>query len=148
MSVTYKIDANKRTVRTKCVGSVTLHEIIDHFRILQQDPECPDRLDVFLDLSEMESLPETGQLSTGCRRGEKNQESNPFRCLRYYCQSERSCWHDENVRGDGRGMFGRRLLFVSRDDAEAWLVSQQSLADKEWGGWGEWWPSTRLLRPV
>jgi hypothetical protein len=64
MSVTYKIDANKRTVRTKCVGSVTLHEIIDHFRILQQDPECPDRLDVFLDLCELESLPETGQLST------------------------------------------------------------------------------------
>ena len=64
MSVTYKIDAYKRTVRTKCVGRVTMHEVIDHFRTLQQDSDCPDRLDVFLDSSEVESLPETVQLST------------------------------------------------------------------------------------
>ena len=64
MPVTYKIDANKKTVRTKCVGLVTLQEVVDHFRILEQDPDCPDILDVFLDLSEMDSLPETREISS------------------------------------------------------------------------------------
>jgi hypothetical protein len=63
MPVTYKIDADKRTVRTKCFGRVTLHEVINHFWTLQQDSNCPDRLDVSLDLSGMDSLPETVQLS-------------------------------------------------------------------------------------
>jgi hypothetical protein len=62
--VTYKIEADKRTIRTKCIGFVTLDEIIDHFRTLQQDPDCPDHLNVFLDLSEVDSLPGTGQIST------------------------------------------------------------------------------------
>jgi hypothetical protein len=61
--VTYKIDADKRTVRTKCFGRVTLHEVVNHFRTLQQDSDCPDRLDVFLDLREVDSLPETVELS-------------------------------------------------------------------------------------
>ena len=64
MSVTYKIDANKKTVRTKCVGLVTLQEVIDHFQTLEQDPDCLDLLDVFLDLSKVDSLPETRQIST------------------------------------------------------------------------------------
>jgi hypothetical protein len=61
--VTYKIDGDKKTVRTKCVGRVTF-QVINHFRTLQQDSDCPDRLDVFLDLSEVDSLPETLQLCT------------------------------------------------------------------------------------
>jgi hypothetical protein len=29
-----------------------------HFRALEQDPDCPDALDVFLDLTELDSIPE------------------------------------------------------------------------------------------
>jgi hypothetical protein len=61
--VTYKIDADGRTVRTKCVGLVTLQEVIDHFRTLEHDCERTDLLDVFLDLTEVDSLPETHQIS-------------------------------------------------------------------------------------
>ena len=64
MPVTYQFDADKRTVRTKCLGTVTLEEVIDHFRALEEDSECPDRLDVLLDLTEVDSVPETRQIST------------------------------------------------------------------------------------
>ena len=64
MPITYQIDADKRTIRTKCLGNVTLPEVIDHFRTLEQDPKCPERLDVFLDLREMNSIPEPRQIST------------------------------------------------------------------------------------
>ena len=63
VSVTYEIDTNKRTVRTKCIGLVTMHEVIDHFRTLQQGLDCPDVLDVFLNLREVDSLPEIWQIS-------------------------------------------------------------------------------------
>ena len=41
-----------------------MQEVIDHFRTLEQDPDCPNLLDVFLDLSEVDSLPETREIST------------------------------------------------------------------------------------
>ena len=57
MAVTYEIDKANRIIRTSCRGAVTLEEVIDHFRELERDPDCPDRLDVLLDLSEQTSVP-------------------------------------------------------------------------------------------
>jgi hypothetical protein len=62
MPVTYVIDSSRKLIRTKCIGDVTLPEVIDHFRQLVRDPECPEYLDVLLDLSEETSLPSTSQL--------------------------------------------------------------------------------------
>lgn len=62
--ITYRIDANERLIHTKCVGLVKLEEVIHHFRELERDPVCPDHLDVFLDLCELSSLPESGELGT------------------------------------------------------------------------------------
>jgi CheY-like chemotaxis protein len=62
--ITYRIDANERLIHTKCVGFVKLDEVVHHFRELERDPLCPDHLDVFLDLCEVSSLPESGQLKT------------------------------------------------------------------------------------
>jgi len=61
--VMYKIDADKRTVRTTCVGLVTLEEVIGHFRTLEHDSGCPEHLDVLLDLTHIESLPGTHEIS-------------------------------------------------------------------------------------
>lgn len=64
MPISYQFESDGRTIRTKCMGLVTLQEVVNHFRTLQQDPACPEGLDVFLDLSEVESVPEAGQIST------------------------------------------------------------------------------------
>ena len=63
MPVTYVIDAQQKLIRTKCIGNVTLPEVIGHFRELERDPDCPHQLDVFLDLSETGSLPLTRDIS-------------------------------------------------------------------------------------
>jgi CheY-like chemotaxis protein len=60
--ISYRIDASKRLIHTKFVGLVKFDEVIHHFWELERDPVCPDRLDVFLDLRETTSLPESGQL--------------------------------------------------------------------------------------
>lgn len=62
MPVIYAIDAARRIVRTRCEGAATLAEVLGHLRTLAEDPACPDRLDVLLDLSGQETLPEAPQL--------------------------------------------------------------------------------------
>jgi hypothetical protein len=63
MTVTYRIDQAKRRIHTRCVGAVTLDEVLQHFADLVRDPDCPARLDVLLDLSEITSLPTSSQLT-------------------------------------------------------------------------------------
>src|SRR5262245_30262204 len=62
MPVTYVIDSSRKLIRTKCFGDATLPDVTDHFRQLVCDPECPEYLDVLLDLSEETSLPSTSEL--------------------------------------------------------------------------------------
>ena len=63
MTVTYQLDQAKRRIHTRCVGAVTLDEVLQHFADLVRDPDCPARLDVLLDLSEITSLPTSSQLT-------------------------------------------------------------------------------------
>lgn len=62
MPVNYEIDTTNSIIRTQCVGNVTLDEVVNHFRQLARDPNCPERLDVLLDLREQSSIPESEQL--------------------------------------------------------------------------------------
>jgi hypothetical protein len=64
MPVTYEIDKTNGIIRTRCIGAVTIEEVVDHFRVLEQDPECPDRVNVLLDLSDETSVPTKDNLQT------------------------------------------------------------------------------------
>ena len=62
MPVLYEIDQTRQRIHARCVGFVTFDEVMHHFRTLSEDPVCPDRLDVLLDLSALTSLPGPNQL--------------------------------------------------------------------------------------
>jgi len=62
MPVVYEIDRARAIIRTRCVGDVSFEEVIGHFHTLESDPACPSLLDVLLDLSDMTSLPDPGDL--------------------------------------------------------------------------------------
>jgi len=62
MPVTYMLDRDAEFIETQCVDDVTLEEVLDHFRELEADPALPKRLDVFLDLERMTSIPSSDQL--------------------------------------------------------------------------------------
>jgi SpoIIAA-like len=62
MPVTYNIDQIHKIIRTNCIGNVTLEEVLDHFHMLERDPDVPASLDVLLDLTQTTSLPESDQL--------------------------------------------------------------------------------------
>lgn len=60
--VTYRLDRSKGLLETRCVGPVNLPDVMEHFARLRADPDLPEQLDVLLDLTEMTSVPEAGQL--------------------------------------------------------------------------------------
>jgi len=66
MAITYLIDQAQGLIRTRCIRDVTLEEVMAHFRELEENPDCPQRLDVLLDLSEMTTVPESEELRTVC----------------------------------------------------------------------------------
>lgn len=130
MPVTYHIDTAKGIIRTTCTGVVTLNEVIDHFRTLEHDPECPDRLNVLLDLSEMASVPESWQIHAAS--------------LQVSGVSRKVQFDDCAVVAVNDALFGMARMFAifsevwfreifvfrTRDEAEAWLTLRSMPADQ------------------
>jgi hypothetical protein len=129
MPVTYTIDSRAGLIRTRCFGNVTLPEVLDHFRELREDPTCPDRLDVLLDLTEESSLPDTRQLRTVADelarvRGKIRlehcaviaQKDVLFGMLRMFEVMTQDYFRDMRV-------------FRTAVDAEIWLAGQRSSAE-------------------
>ncbi len=62
MPVTYQIDGANRLIHTRCAGPITIEDVIEHFRALEQDPSCPDRADVLLEVRKGTSVPKRDDL--------------------------------------------------------------------------------------
>lgn len=62
MPVEYDLDANRRLIRTRCIGETTLREVLGHFAELRTIPSLPQPLDVRLDFTAMTSTPELDQI--------------------------------------------------------------------------------------
>lgn len=57
MPIEYKIDVPLALIMTRCVGHITVGDVLQHFRELARVWPNVDRLDVLLDLTELTSLP-------------------------------------------------------------------------------------------
>jgi hypothetical protein len=62
MPVTYQIDTANRLVHTTCAGPITVADVIDHFRVLEQDPACPNCVDVLLEVQASTTVPKSAEL--------------------------------------------------------------------------------------
>lgn len=64
MPVTYEVDKTLGLVWTRLVGVVTVDELVAHFQELEQNPDAPVSLNVLLDLTDLTTVPDAGQLRT------------------------------------------------------------------------------------
>lgn len=62
MPIHHEIDRERSLIRTTCSGPVTLAEVLQHFRSLEDERHLPDPLDVLLDLSTVTSPPDGAQI--------------------------------------------------------------------------------------
>ena len=126
MPVTYKIDAKKRIVRTKCFGQVKLQEVIDHFRALAQDPECPQLLNVFLDLRETDSLPSANHISVVINQVGKVRSRVQFGACAIVASRDALFGTMRMFEARAEEFFVVTRAFRTAAEAEEWLATHQS----------------------
>jgi hypothetical protein len=123
--VTYEIDAKERVIRTRCVGNVTLPEVIAHFRELEHDSNCIGRLDVLLDLSETSSLPESAQISAVTLELKKVQTRVEFAKCAVAASRDALFGMLKIFEVKAQPYFRAVHVFRGVAEAEAWLVEQR-----------------------
>lgn len=124
--MTYVCDREAGLIRTRCTGNVLFEEVIGHFRELESDPSIPARLDVLLDLTEMQSLPDRTKLRmvAGAVSGLKKKlewgawaivatNDALYGMIRVF-----EVFSEDNVE--------RSAVFRDLDEAERWLASIRS----------------------
>ncbi|HYM77943.1 MAG TPA: hypothetical protein VE377_18355 [Candidatus Dormibacteraeota bacterium] len=79
MPVTYSMDSARRLIRTTCSGPVTSREVIEHFRTLRQDPLRTGELDVLLNVSDAELIPDSSDLGRVVAELRAQEGELPFR---------------------------------------------------------------------
>lgn len=124
-SITYRIDADKKLIHTKCIGLVTVDQVVDHFRELEQDPMCPDHLDVFLDLRETTSLPLDGQLAAVSDAIARIQKKVAFRICAIVTGGDELFARMRILEGLTQQSFRKITVFRVAADAEQWLTLQR-----------------------
>jgi hypothetical protein len=123
MPVTYKIDASQKIIRTECSGAVTLGEVIAHFRELGEDPACYGKLDVLLDVSGMDTLPQGGQFGAINSAISRIRQKVQFGACAIVATRD-ALFGMMRMFGVLAGDYFRAVqVFRTFDEAEAWLVS-------------------------
>jgi hypothetical protein len=127
MPVTYVIDTQQKLIRTKCIGNVTLPEVIGHFRELERDPACPHQLDVFLDLSETSSLPLTRDISAVATEIGRIKKKVRFNACAVVATRTAMFGMLRMLEVMAGAYFGAFRVFRTASQAEEWLSSQRSV---------------------
>ena len=125
MPVTYTIDTKEKVIRTKCFGIVTLAEVLDHFRVLEHDPDCVEYLDVLLDLGETNSVPEPRQIQAVLHEVEKIQKKVRFDACAIVAVRDALFGMMRMFETLAERYFRVTHVFRATDEAEIWLVLQR-----------------------
>lgn len=121
MPVTYQIDKTKRIIHTKCIGPVTIEDVIDHFRVLERDPHCPDHVDVLLDLSEQTSIPTNENLRDVTREIGRVRNNVRFETCAIVARSDALFGMLRMLEVFTEEYFRETHVFRTTSEAEAWL---------------------------
>ncbi len=125
--VSYQIDRELALIRTRCRGDVSFAEVVDHFRELQSDPSLPARLDVLLDLTEMQSIPESDQLQSVAREVAHLKGKLEWGACAIVARSDLLFGMSRIFHAFAEAHFARSNVFRDLEAAERWLASRRSL---------------------
>jgi hypothetical protein len=127
MPVTCQIDGANRLIHTKCIGSITVDEVIDHFRMLEQDPSCPDRLDVLLEVRKGTSVPKRDELREVVGEIARVRGRVQFGACAIVADSDVLFGMMRMFEVFAEDQFRKTKAFRTVDAAQAWLAEQRAL---------------------
>ena len=129
MPVTYIIDASRKIIRTKCSSPLTFADVIGHFRALKEDLACSGHLDVLLDVSEADALPESRQLGAVGAELEGVRRKVQFGICAIVATRDAMFGMMRVFEVAASRYFRETRVFRDFDAAEAWLASKQAAID-------------------
>jgi hypothetical protein len=126
MPITYQIDKARKLVRTKCVGDVTFNEVMEHFQALCRDPDCPQRLDVLLDLSELNAIPDPQQIREVSNTIGDIRDRVEFNACAIVARSDVLFGMARMFASLAENQFHATNVFRTVDQGEMWLISHKA----------------------
>jgi hypothetical protein len=108
------------------MGNVTFDEVIEHFKELATDTSLPARLDVLLDLSQMESIPESDQLRSVAGEFDQFESKVEWGTCAIIASSDVLFGMSRIFQVFSEARFTHSNVFRSREEAERWLGSVRS----------------------
>ena len=124
MPVVYSIDKAHGIIHTRCIGPVTIDEVIGHFRALEKDPDCPAVLDVLLDLSEQTSIPKKENLEQVTREIRRIREKVHFGACAIVACKDALFGMLRMFEVFAEQCFRETCVFRRTSEAETWLASR------------------------
>lgn len=131
MPVTYVIDAARHLIRTVCARPLTFAEVLEHFRQLNDDPACTGQLDVLLDVTGADSIPETSQLGAVGAAVSSLRTKVTLGACGIVAGSDVMFGMMRVFEVKAESYFGAIRVFRKIADAEAWLLLQTSPPEAE-----------------
>jgi hypothetical protein len=128
MPVTYQIDRDQAVIRTRCSGYVTFPEVMAHFHALELEDDCPNPLDVVLDLSETTSLPSSDQLRSVSKEIGRLRPTVAFGACAIVARTEALYGTAMVFEVFAARGFRTTRVFRQASTAEAWLTEQKAIA--------------------
>ena len=127
MPITYQIDRELGLIRTRCVGDVPFREVAAHFQQLARDSSLPFPLDVLLDLTALESVPESDKLRAAAREVELAQKAVTWGSCAIVARGDLLFGIGRVFQAFSQQHFVHSNVFRAQDEAERWLASLRSL---------------------
>jgi hypothetical protein len=126
MPIVYELDPNAALIRTRCIGAVSVEDVLSHFDTLEADPRATGaRLDVLLDLTELTTLPESGQLREAASRIGRV-EKLAFAAIAIVTASEALFGMLRMFEVFSERFFSATRVFRERAEADAWLLEKRT----------------------
>jgi hypothetical protein len=126
MPVTYTIDATRRLIRTVCARPLTFAQVMDHFRELNEDPACTGRLDVLLDVSDGDLVPESHQIGAVAAAVLSIRNKVQFGSCAVVASRDAMFGMMRVFEVRAGDHFGAVHVFRKMAEAEIWLASQKT----------------------
>jgi hypothetical protein len=128
MPVTYRIDSATKTIRTTCSRPLKFAEVMDHFRCLKEDPACSGSLNVLLDVSDADLVPQASQLGAVSAAVSLVRSKVQFQACAVVATRDAMFGMMRMFEVLAGNYFSAMRVFRKMDEAEAWLASH-SLVD-------------------
>jgi hypothetical protein len=129
MPVTYDVDRDLSLIRTRCVGAVRLSDVVAHFRELRNDASLHERVDVLLDLTEVQTNPRSDQLRSAAREVESLGRKIGWGACAIVADRDILFGIARMFHAFAQDQFTHANVLRDREEAERWLASLRTSGD-------------------